>query len=177
MNIAMSAGAKILAAVLAAGLLTAQQGPGSLSGRRQMKTRAGEIVVELPPGWTDSTEYTYFSEDEKLSLRISRLSVQPGATTRALLDTRLHKFSAVGEVSHLATTEVDIKQHPGSYAALQVTHPGGDDDEKLAIRVMVLRINKTSAMAAILTGPALQQTRVDEAWRVFIGALSFADQP
>lgn len=143
-----------------------------------MSTRAGELVVELPPGWTDSTEYVYFSQDERLSLRISRATMAPGTTPRSLVDSRLQKFTAIGEVKRMTEGDMAVKNRPASYSAVEVTpRPASDEDGKLGVRLLVIELDPAHAMVAILSGPAGQQTRLNEAWETFVRNLSFAGTP
>jgi hypothetical protein len=45
------------------------------------------------------------------------------------------------------------------------------------VKVLVVRVDKTKAIAAILTGPADQQAQLNQAWETFTHNLNFAENP
>ncbi len=141
-----------------------------------MQTIAGDMIVNLPDNWADSTEYVYFSPDEECSLRISRLRVAPETTPQILLEDRLERIAILGKVTVVSRGEILVDAQPASYAFLTIS----DEDSQTAreknstiARLLVVKSGIIHAVCAILADTSSGKTDFVEIWDEFLKNLKF----
>ncbi|MBC7926063.1 MAG: DcrB-related protein [Bryobacteraceae bacterium] len=130
-----------------------------------MHSIAGDLRIELPAGWIDSSEYLYLSADEELSLKLTRLTVSKEVLPGQLRDDRKQRLQALGQLTETATGETTVDGWPAAFCSLEIA--GTDNNEKQLARLLVVKVSPTRAVVAVMTGPPARQRELVAAWTAF----------
>jgi hypothetical protein len=137
-----------------------------------METRAGDMTIHLPLGWLDAQQYTFYTEDEKLSLHISRLTVTADSTVEQLLLDREERLTPLFEVKVISrNTNTTVDNRPAGTANILLTDAENDIQDRS--RILVVKSDPTHAISAALIGPVHLSEEIDQAWDLYIAGLTF----
>jgi hypothetical protein len=141
-----------------------------------MRTRAGEMRVQLPDDWADASEYAYCSPEESASLRISRLKVVPASTPRGLLADKLDGLSALGQVTISAQEELSVDHRPAAAAHVIIEFEYSAKTEGKTVsraKILVVKPDEGHAVCAVLIERDLNEFAMKEVWTDFLENLKF----
>ena len=146
------------------------------NGTKNMRVEAGELSLEMPSGWHDTSDYSYASQDDSITLRISRLTVTEAVSVTDLLNDRKERLNSLGNIKELQSGEQQIDSVPAKWVELNVdkTDPDEEDEEShIDVRLLVARPSPRQAVVATMTGPARRQAEIARLWQQILGGLRF----
>ena len=146
------------------------------SGSNAMKFDAGELSLEAPFGWRDTSDYSYANEDDSITLRISRLSVSETVSAADLLNDRKQRLDGLGKIQEMQRGEQQIGHVTAEWVELDVNKTdSGEDDEgnHLSVRLLVARPSPRGAVVATMTGPAARRAEVTRLWQQILTGFRF----
>ena len=151
-----------------------QTAEGGIGGN-VMKYDAGELSIEVPSGWRDTSDYSYANEDESITLRISRLSVIETLSTTDLLNDRKQRLEVLGKILEIQRKEQQIGAVRTEWIEIDVNKISSGDDEgnHLNVRMLVARPSPQRAIMVTMTGPATRRAELTRLWEQMLTEFRF----
>jgi hypothetical protein len=131
-----------------------------------MRYEAGELSVEVPSNWRDTSDYSYSNQDESIIVRVARIVVVETLPTSGLLNDRKQRFAGMGTVQEIRRGEQQIEGAKGEWIDLEVRKNGPDDDDENHVNVRILALRPSAERIALvtMTGPVARRAELDRVW-------------
>jgi hypothetical protein len=170
---------RLACSLFAAALLSVHPSAGDAQTQitgKHMRKEAGETILTLPLDWIDASDYAYSNPDGTINLRVSRLDVDPAASTTDLLTDRMQRLSALGQIRQISRSTLEVDHVASEWVEIEIIKAGARVDDVAAhidVHLLMSRPAPNRAVILNLTGPLAKRKENEATWMRLLQSTSF----